>query len=54
MNENSDLTSYLATKNVGDTVTLQVERDGRMSTLEVVLGESDGTTTAATQEDAQN
>ena len=54
VNENSDLTSYLATKNVGDTVTLQVERDGRMSTLEVVLGESDGTTTAATQEDAQN
>ena len=54
VNENNDLTSYLATKNVGDTVTLQVERDGRMSTLEVVLGESDGTTTAATQEDAQN
>ena len=54
VNENNDLTSYLATKNVGDTVTLQVERDGRMSTLEVVLGESDGTTAAATQEDAQN
>lgn len=32
--------SYLADKQVGDTVTLQVERDGKVLTLNVTLGNS--------------
>ena len=37
---NSDLTDYLADCEVGDTVTLQIERDGRLITLDVTLGVS--------------
>lgn len=40
----TDLTSYLETKQVGDTVELQIERDGRMATYTVTLGESTANT----------
>ena len=36
----SNVKSYLADKQVGDTVTLQVERDGKVLTLNVTLGNS--------------
>ena len=36
----STVKSYLADKQVGDTVTLQVERDGKVLTLNVTLGNS--------------
>ena len=53
VNEYNDLTSYLATKNIGDTVSLQIERDGKMSNFDVVLGDG-GSTATATEENAQN
>lgn len=36
----NDIKSYLKDKNVGDTVNLQVERDGKVQTLAVTLGSS--------------
>ena len=39
-----DLTSYLETKEIGDTVELQIEREGRMATYTVSLGESSANT----------
>ncbi len=45
VSQNSDLTGYLQQKAVGDTVNLQIERDGKMATYQVVLGE--GTSGAA-------
>ena len=36
----NDIKSYLANKNVGDSVNLQVERDGKVLTLAVTLGSS--------------
>ena len=36
----STVKSYLADKEVGDTVSLQVERDGKVLTLNVTLGSS--------------
>lgn len=42
VNQNSDLTDYLAEKAVGDVVTLQIERDGRVLTFDVTLGASQG------------
>ena len=38
----SSVKSYLKDKNVGDTVTLQVERDGKVLSLQVTLGSSNG------------
>lgn len=51
VSESSDLTGYLQQKAVGDTVNLQIERDGKMATYQVVLGEG-GNTTASTTENA--
>lgn len=45
VSDSSDLTGYLQQKAVGDTVNLQIERDGKMATYQVVLGE--GTSGAA-------
>ena len=45
VSQSSDLTGYLQQKAVGDTVNLQIERDGKMATYQVVLGE--GTSGAA-------
>ena len=54
VNESTDLTGYLQNKNVGDTVSLQIERDGKMSFYDVVLGEgSTGSAAATTDEDAR-
>ncbi len=51
VSESSDLTGYLQQKAVGDTVNLQIERDGKMATYQMVLGEG-GNTTASTTENA--
>ena len=40
ISQSSDLTSYLRNLNIGDTVTVQIERDGKLSSVDVVLGES--------------
>lgn len=40
VSSSSSIKSYLADKNVGDTVNLQVERDGKVLTLTVMLGTS--------------
>ena len=40
VSENTDLTGYLQNKNVGDTVQIQVERDGKLMSFDVVLGAS--------------
>ena len=40
VSSSSSIKSYLADKNVGDTVNLQVERDGKVLTLTVTLGTS--------------
>ena len=40
VSQNTDVTSYLQGKNVGDTVTLQVERDGKLMSFDVTLGSS--------------
>ena len=45
VSDSNDLTGYLQQKAVGDTVNLQIERDGKMATYQVVLGE--GTSGAA-------
>ena len=39
---NNAVKSYLNDKQVGDTVTLQVEREGKVLTMEVTLGSSAG------------
>lgn len=51
VSESSDLTGYLQQKAVGDTVNLQIERDGKMATYQVVLGEG-GNAAASTTENA--
>lgn len=51
VSDSNDLTGYLQQKEVGDTVNLQIERDGKMATYQVVLGEG-GNTTASTDENA--
>lgn len=38
VSENADLTDYLSQCEVGDTVTLQIERDGHLITVDVTLG----------------
>ena len=43
VSSSSDLTGYLQNQNVGDTVTIQVERDGSLMSFDVTLG----STTAA-------
>ena len=53
VNATTDLTGYLQGKNVGDTVSLQIERDGKMANYDVVLGEGATGPTATTDEDAQ-
>ena len=40
VSSSNDIKSYLKDKNVGDTVNLQVERDGKVQTLAVTLGSS--------------
>ena len=40
VSQNTDVTSYLQGKNVGDTVTIQVERDGKLMSFDVALGSS--------------
>ena len=40
VSSSSALKSYLADKSIGDTVSLQVERDGKVQTLNVTLGSS--------------
>ena len=40
VSDSSALKNYLKDKNIGDTVSLQVERDGKVQTLEVTLGSS--------------
>ena len=52
VSESSDLTGYLQQKAVGDTVNLQIERDGKMATYQVVLGEGTNTSAASTTENA--
>ena len=42
VSSSSSIKSYLADKNVGDTVTLQVEREGKILSLSVTLGSSAG------------
>ena len=42
VNQNDDLTGYLAQKEVGDVVTLQIERDGHLMNIDVTLGVSQG------------
>lgn len=39
ISQSSDLTNYLSDLSVGDTVTVQVEREGKLLSVEVVLGE---------------
>lgn len=39
VSQSSDLTNYLSDLSVGDTVTVQVEREGKLLSVEVVLGE---------------
>lgn len=36
----NDVTQYIQSKNVGDTVTVQVARNGKLITMDIVLGES--------------
>lgn len=43
----SDVQKYCQSKEVGDTVTLQVERDGKVISCEVTLGESNQSTATA-------
>ena len=43
VSDNDDLLNYLSDKNVGDVVTLQVERDGTLLSVEVTLGASSQT-----------
>lgn len=43
----SDVQKYCQSKEVGDTVTLQVERDGKVISCEVTLGESTQSTATA-------
>ena len=52
VSQSSDLTGYLQQKAVGDTVNLQIERDGKMATYQVVLGEGTNTSAASTTENA--
>ena len=40
VSQNTDVTGYLQSKNVGDTVTLQVERDDHLMSFDVTLGAS--------------
>ena len=40
VNTSSDVTGYLADKNPGDVVTVAVERDGKMVSVEVTLVEN--------------
>ena len=40
VSSSSSVKSYLKDKNVGDTVNLQVEREGKVLTLQVTLGSS--------------
>ncbi len=55
VNQSSDLTSYLQEKAVGDTVQLQIERDGKMATYDVVLGESSAAAQSSeSAQDSQN
>lgn len=45
----SDLTKVLRDKNVGDTVTLTIERSGKQMDVQVTLGSSGSTTTSSSQ-----
>ena len=49
VSQSSDLTGYLQQKAVGDTVSLQIERDGKMATYQVVLGEGSNSSASTTE-----
>ncbi len=49
VSQSSDLTGYLQQKAVGDTVNLQIERDGKMATYQVVLGEGSNSSASTTE-----
>lgn len=42
VSDSSDVTGYLKDKEVGDTVTMQIDREGKMLSVDVTLGESSG------------
>ena len=42
VSQSTDVTGYLEDKAVGDSVTLQVEREGKIISVDVTLGESTG------------
>ena len=50
----TDLTSYIAKCQVGDTVTLTIARGGKTLTVQVTLAEKDSTKTDATTQNSVN